>query len=78
MSDPEVPDDRIEVAVVDAWLTLDGDVKHQYESNAAFRRCQQCRAWAVSRTRSESSPPASAADRLLTAQATGRSLALVR
>jgi len=36
MSDPEVPDDRIEVTVADAWLTLKGEVKHQYESNAAF------------------------------------------
>jgi osmotically-inducible protein OsmY len=36
MSDPEVPDDRIELTVADAWLTLKGEVKHQYESNAAF------------------------------------------
>ena len=36
MCDSEVPEDRIEVGVVDGWLTLDGEVKHQYESNAAF------------------------------------------
>ena len=36
MSDPEVPDDRIELTVAEAWLTLKGEVKHQYESNAAF------------------------------------------
>jgi osmotically-inducible protein OsmY len=36
MSDSEVPEDRIEVGVVDGWLTLNGEVKHQYESNAAF------------------------------------------
>jgi len=36
ISDPEVPDDRIEVTVAEAWLTLKGEVEHQYESNAAF------------------------------------------
>ncbi|MBV9005952.1 MAG: BON domain-containing protein [Solirubrobacterales bacterium] len=36
MSDREVPDGRIKVTVVDSWLTLKGEVKHQYESNAAF------------------------------------------
>lgn len=36
MSDSEVPEDRIEVGVVDWWLTLNGEVKHQYESSAAF------------------------------------------
>ena len=36
MSDSEVPEDRIEVGVVDGWLTLNGEVKHQYESSAAF------------------------------------------
>ena len=36
MSDSEVPEDRIEVGVVDCWLTLNGEVKHQYESSAAF------------------------------------------
>lgn len=36
MSSPEVPDDRIEVRVADSWLTLGGEVKHQYESDAAF------------------------------------------
>ena len=37
MSDSEVPEDRIEVGVVDCWLTLNGKVKHQYESSAAFK-----------------------------------------
>jgi osmotically-inducible protein OsmY len=36
MSNPEVPDDRIEVTVHAAWLTLKGEVKRQDESNAAF------------------------------------------
>lgn len=36
MSDPEVPDERIELTVADAWLTLKGEVKHQSDSNAAF------------------------------------------
>ena len=31
-----MPDDRIEVTVAEAWLTLKGEVEHQYESNAAF------------------------------------------
>ena len=58
MSDPEVPDDRIEVTVADGWLTLKGEVKHQYESNAAFEAVSGSPAWAVSQTRSGSSPPA--------------------
>ncbi len=36
ISDPEVPDDRLEVTVAEAWLTLKGEVEHQCESNAAF------------------------------------------
>jgi osmotically-inducible protein OsmY len=36
ISDPEVPEDRIDVTVTDAWLTLTGAVKHQSDSNAAF------------------------------------------
>jgi osmotically-inducible protein OsmY len=36
ISEAEAPDDRLEVGVVDGWLTLRGEVKHQYESNAAF------------------------------------------
>jgi osmotically-inducible protein OsmY len=36
MSSDEVPADRIDVIVADGWLTLKGEVKHQYESNAAF------------------------------------------
>ena len=36
MSTDNVPDDRIDVAVADGWLTLKGEVKHQSESDAAF------------------------------------------
>ena len=36
MSSDEVPADRIDVIVANGWLTLKGEVKHQYESNAAF------------------------------------------
>jgi osmotically-inducible protein OsmY len=33
---PAVPDDRIDVSVKAAWVTLKGEVTHQSESNAAF------------------------------------------
>ena len=36
MSSPDVPADMIDVRVVDGWLTLSGQVKHQSDSNAAF------------------------------------------
>lgn len=36
IEDDEVPADRIEVRVANGWLTLKGEVKDQYESNAAF------------------------------------------
>lgn len=36
IDDSDVPDDRIEVRVSNGWLTLKGEVKHQYQSNAAF------------------------------------------
>jgi osmotically-inducible protein OsmY len=36
MSNPEVPAERVEVMVENGWLTLKGEVKHQYESNAVF------------------------------------------
>ena len=36
ISNPGVPEDRIEVTISDGWLTLKGEVKHQAESNAAF------------------------------------------
>jgi osmotically-inducible protein OsmY len=36
MSTDDVPADRIDVTVADSWLTLKGEVKHQYESDAAF------------------------------------------
>jgi osmotically-inducible protein OsmY len=35
MSDAAIPAGRIDVAVVNGWLTLKGEVKHQYDSNAA-------------------------------------------
>ncbi|HUA43674.1 MAG TPA: BON domain-containing protein [Solirubrobacteraceae bacterium] len=35
-SDPDVPEDRVDVSVDAGWLTLKGEVKHQSESNAAF------------------------------------------
>lgn len=36
MSGAGVPADKIEATVADGWLTLKGEVKHQYESDAAF------------------------------------------
>ena len=36
MSNEQVPAERIDVAVDDNWLTLKGEVKHQYETDAAF------------------------------------------
>ena len=36
IDNPDVPADRIEVRVANGWLTLKGEVKHQYESDAAF------------------------------------------
>ena len=36
ISSDRVPAERIEATVSDGWLTLTGDVKHQYESDAAF------------------------------------------
>ena len=36
MSDDAVPADRIDVTVANGWLTLKGEVKHQYENDAAF------------------------------------------
>ncbi len=36
MSDDGVPD-RVDVSVANAWLTLKGEVKHQRESDAAFK-----------------------------------------
>ena len=32
----DVPDDRIDVTVAAGWLTLKGQVQHQYDSDAAF------------------------------------------
>ena len=36
ISDEEVPDDAIDVKVKDGWITLKGEVNHQFESDAAF------------------------------------------
>lgn len=36
ISNADAPADRLEVTVADGWLTLKGEVKHQYESDAAF------------------------------------------
>jgi len=36
MSTGEVPANRIDVTVASGWLTLKGEVKHQYENDAAF------------------------------------------
>jgi osmotically-inducible protein OsmY len=36
MSNVSVPADRINVSVSAGWLTLTGEVRHQYESDAAF------------------------------------------
>jgi osmotically-inducible protein OsmY len=41
MSSDRVPAERIEATVSDSWLTLKGDVKHQYESDAAFEAAQR-------------------------------------
>ncbi len=35
-SNDTVPADRIEVRVANGWLTLKGEVNHQYENDAAF------------------------------------------
>jgi osmotically-inducible protein OsmY len=32
-----VPADRVDVTVADGWLTLKGEVKHQHESDAAWK-----------------------------------------
>ena len=36
MSNGRVPADRIEASVANGWLTLEGEVKHQSQSDAAF------------------------------------------
>jgi osmotically-inducible protein OsmY len=36
ISSPDVPEDDVDVTVANRWLTLRGQVKHQYESDAAF------------------------------------------
>jgi osmotically-inducible protein OsmY len=41
--DPDVPDDRIDVTVKDGWLTLNGEVRHQHESDAAFEDVSRLR-----------------------------------
>jgi osmotically-inducible protein OsmY len=34
--DPEIPGDYLDVRVKDGWLTVDGEVDHQYQSDRAF------------------------------------------
>jgi osmotically-inducible protein OsmY len=36
MSSDNVPADRVDVKVDAGWLTLKGEVKHQFDSDAAF------------------------------------------
>ena len=36
MWDPEIPGDYIDVDVKDGWVTLKGEVDHQYQSDQAF------------------------------------------
>jgi osmotically-inducible protein OsmY len=36
MSSGDAPADRVDVSVHAAWLTLKGEVRHQYESDRAF------------------------------------------
>ena len=36
ISGSDVPDEQIDVAVTDAWVTLKGEVRHQHDSDAAF------------------------------------------
>jgi osmotically-inducible protein OsmY len=36
MADPELEPDHVEIAVGDGWITLTGDVGHQYQSDRAF------------------------------------------
>lgn len=36
MSSDEVPADRVDIKVDGGWLTLKGEVEHQYDSDAAF------------------------------------------
>ena len=39
--DPRVPETTIDVEVADRWLTLKGEVRHQHESDAAFKDVSQ-------------------------------------
>ena len=41
MSSSGVPADQIDVKVDAAWLTVEGEVKHQHESDAAFEAVSQ-------------------------------------
>ncbi|MBV9684779.1 MAG: BON domain-containing protein [Solirubrobacterales bacterium] len=36
MSNHEIPAHQIDITVANGWLTLKGEVKHQYENDAAF------------------------------------------
>jgi osmotically-inducible protein OsmY len=41
--DPEIAAGYLNVAVKDGWVTLDGDVDHQYQSDSAFDRVARLR-----------------------------------
>ena len=41
IADDGVPADHIDVYVTNGWLTLKGEVKHQYENDAAFEAVSQ-------------------------------------
>jgi osmotically-inducible protein OsmY len=41
--DPEIPADYIDVSVKDGWVTLRGEIDHQYESDYAFDRVASLR-----------------------------------
>jgi osmotically-inducible protein OsmY len=41
--DADAPADRVDVTVADGWLTLKGEVKHQYETDAAFEAVRRLR-----------------------------------
>jgi osmotically-inducible protein OsmY len=39
--DPRIRETTVDVAVADSWVTLKGEVRHQYESDAAFEDVAQ-------------------------------------
>jgi len=73
ITDAEVPADRVDVLVANAWPTLKGEAQDQLASDAAFARpYRRCRGSEGSPTRSRSSRPASTAE-LLRPSRRGRS-----